>query len=237
MAEHGFRNFFVDTSVGRAGYAAVHPHPRVLILHGFYRSAYHLLAWRSRIPDLGFLHLPGHSGAPTLRDVSLETWIRGFGELVATFPEPPALIAESLGAIVAMGLPSRAVIAVEPPLSVDQLWPLHQTLARARARGMAIDPALEALFAHPFHWILERITAPTLVLAGDEPLLPPRPTPREPSLLVEADFAAYAGHPLVEARRIPGGHALLDHSADEVMAAAGPFMRRHGYFDAAANST
>ena len=144
-------------------------------------------------------------------------------------PQPPLLIAESLGALVAMSLPSRAVIAVEPPLSVDQLWPLHETIRRARARGVVIDPGLEALYEQPFHWVLERISAPTLVLAGLEPLMPPRKVQPEPSLLTDEDFAAFARHPLVEAHRIKGGHTLLDHNRDGVMAAAKGFMTRHGY--------
>ena len=71
--------------------------------------------------------------------------------------------------------------------------------------------------------------AATLVLAGSEPLLPERKTPYEPSLLTDEDFAAYARHPLVEAHRIAGGHTLLDHNPDGVMAASRDFMLRHGY--------
>ena len=59
--------------------------------------------------------------------------------------------------------------------------------------------------------------------------MPPRLITPSPSVLSDEDFAAYARHPLVEAHRIPGGHTLLDHSRDEVMAAAADFMARHGY--------
>ncbi|MGZ6013720.1 MAG: alpha/beta hydrolase [Caulobacteraceae bacterium] len=223
------RNYIVETDEGRAAFTAETAAPRVLMLHGFKRNARQLFPWRERIPDLGFVHLPGHGGAPEFREVSLDSWTRGLGQMLAVLPEPPLLIAESLGAMVALGLPSRALIAVEPLLSVDQLWPLHQTIRNARARGLEIDPSLEELFANPFHGVLDRISSPTLVLAGSEPLLPPRPTPHEPSLLTDEDFAVYAAHPQVEAHRIPGGHTLLDHSRDEVMAASADFMTRHGY--------
>lgn len=223
------RNHVVTTAEGRVVFTAETATPRVLIIHGFKRRADQLLPWRDRIPDLGFVHLPGHSGAPAFAEVSVEAWIRGLREMMTAFPEPPLIIAESLGAIVAMSLPSRALIAVEPLLSTDQLWPLHRTIRNARARGIEIEPAMEALFEHPFTWTLDRIQAPTLVLAGMDPLLPERATPYEPSLLTDADFAAYARHPLVEAHRIPGGHTLLDHSRDGVMAAASAFMTRHGY--------
>ena len=149
--------------------------------------------------------------------------------MAAAFAEPPLIIAESLGAVLAMAIPYRALIAVEPPLSTHQLWPLHRTIRNARARGVEIDPALETLFDRPFNWALETIRAPTLVLAGLEPLLPERDVFPEPSLLTDEDFAAYAASPWVEAHRIAGGHTLLDRNPDGVMAAAATFMMRHGY--------
>jgi hypothetical protein len=229
------QNYGVETSEGRAVFSAETPTPRVLAIHGFKREAQQLLPWSDRIPDLGFVHLPGHSGAPEFSDVSIAAWIRGLSEMMGIFPQPPLILAESLGAVVAMALPSRALIAIEPPLSTDQLWPLHRTIAAMRARGAEIDPGLVSLFDKPFHWALEGISAPTLVLAGKEPLMPPRDVWPEPSLLTDEDFAAFVGHPLVEAHRIEGGHALLSTHPDEVMAAAAPFMARHGYLDARAS--
>jgi hypothetical protein len=230
--EGRLQHYFIDTPEGRAAYTAATRFPPVLMIHGFKRQADQLLAWRERIPGLGFVHLPGHSGAPQFSEVTLAAWIRGLQVVFATFPQPPLVIAESLGAIVAMTLPYRALIAVEPPLSIHQMWPLHRTIRRARARGLEIDPALERLFDDPFHWAMEHIKAPTLVLAGLEPLMPERDAPREPSLLSDEDFAAYAAHPWIEAHRIPGGHTLLDHSRDAVMAVARPFMIQHGFLPA-----
>jgi hypothetical protein len=227
--ESRLQNYVVETAEGRAVYSAMTRHPPVLMFHGFKRQAAQLVPWRDLVPGVGFVHLPGHSGAPEFSSVSLEAWIRGFREVIATFPEPPLVIAESLGAIVAMALPFRALVAVEPPLSTHQLWPLHRTIRRARERGIEIDPALERLFDQPFHWAMEHIKAPTLVLAGLEPLMPEREVLPEPSILSDEDFAAYAAHPWIEAHRIPGGHTLLDHSRGAVMAAARPFMLEHGF--------
>jgi hypothetical protein len=227
------RNYVVATSEGKAVLTAESRTPRVLLFHGFKRRAAQLGDWCERIPDLAFVHLPGHSNAPEFSEKTLEAWIRGFRGVVAVLPEPPLIIAESLGAVIAMSLPNRALIAVEPPLSVHQLWPLHRTIARSRARGVEIDPALEQMFARPFHWALDRISSPTLVLAGLEPLLPERDVWPEPSLLTDEDFAAFARHPMVEAHRIAGGHALMDHNPDGVMAASRDFMIRHGYLPAA----
>ncbi len=230
------RNYVVNTAEGRVVFTAESPAPNVLLFHGFKREANQLLHLRRLIPDLAFVHLPGHSNAPRLREASLETWIRAFREMVAVLPRPPLILAESLGAIVAMSLPARAVIAVEPPLSVDQLWPVHRSIRDARAHGVDVEPELEALFETPFNWVLDRIGAPTLVLAGNRPLLPERDTDHAPSLLTDEDFAAYARHPLVEAHRIPGGHTLLGHNLRGVMAAARPFMLSHGFLPAAGDA-
>lgn len=203
--------------------------PSVLLIHGFGRNATQLFGWRDRIPGLGFVHLPGHSGPATLDEVSVEAWTEGFTEFMSIFPHPPLVIAESLGAVIAMRIPKAALIAIDPLLSTDQLWPIHQLLRNARARGDASIGAFDTMFRESFATGLDQIRAPTLVLAGNVPLMPPRHLATAPSVLTDADFAAYAAHPLVEARRIPGGHVLLDENPDGVMAAASDFMDRHGY--------
>lgn len=223
------KNYTVVTSEGRLVFTAKSRDPRVLMFHGFMRQANDLLPWRDRIADIGFVHLPGHSASPELAKTSLEAWIRAFREMTTIFSQPPLIVAESLGAIIAMSIPARAVIAVDPPLSVDQLWPVRTTIRQARGRGAEIGAELEALFDEPFDWVLERISAPTLLIAGAEPLLPERWVDRVPSLLADDDFDAYAGHPMVEAVRIAGGHDLLGSNPQGVLAAAAPFMARHGY--------
>lgn len=227
-AAAGLRTYVVPTPAGPVRFHAETPEPDVLLIHGFKRFARHLLPWRARVPGLGFIDLPGHGGAPELAEVSLQAWIEGLRRVTGRLARPPVLIGESLGALVALSIPARAVVAVEPPLSTHQLWPLYRTFAAARARGIEIPPEQEALFAEPFHWVLEKIASPTLVIAGDVPLMPERPVFPEPSLLTDEDFAAYAANPHVQAVRIAGGHTLLDHNPDGVMAAAAPFLRAHG---------
>lgn len=226
------RNYYVNTSQGHAVWTSQRPYPRVLLIHGFLRRADHMLHWGELIPGLGYLHLLGHSEKADFAETTIEAWIQGYREMLALFPEPPLILAESLGAVIAMALPSRALIAVEPPLSTHQLWPLQRNLEKARAHGMPVTAALEALFAQPFHWALEAIDAPTLVIAGDEPLLPERKTEFMPSMLTDEDFAAYAAHPKVEACRVPGGHDLMQRRPEVVIAAARPFMLQHGYIPA-----
>lgn len=221
-------NYVVRTSRGPVYFHAEERSPRVMLIHGFKRSPRHVAAWRQRIPGLGLISLPGHGDAPELDEVSIETWVAAWREALSNLGGPKLLIGESLGAIVAMCLPARAVVAVEPLLGVEHIWPQHQVMRNARARGMEIGAAYEALFDSSYDWVLDRISAPTLVIAGQTPLLPPRPLDVAPSLLTDEDFDRYAAHPLVEARRIPGGHTLLDENPDGVMELVAPFLAAHG---------
>ena len=222
-------NFWVRTRRGQIVMTAENRKPRVLMIHGFGRRANQLFDWRERIPDLGFVHLPGHSGPATLDASSMDVWIEGFTEFMAIFPEPPLVIAESLGAVLAMCVPTTALIAIDPILSTEQLWPIRRSILDALARGEDLREIYEALFPGSFAWVLDRISAPTLVLAGSVPLMPERDVAVVPSALTDEDLAAYGAHPLVEARRIEGGHLLLDQNADGVLAGAAVFMQRHGY--------
>jgi len=220
------QNFAINTQRGRVVFTGRTAQPRILLTHGFARSVRPLQGWIERLPELAIMRLPGHDGAPELNEVSVEAWIEAWQEALERLPGPHYLIGESLGAMVAMCLPAKAVVAVDPLLSVDQIWPQRRFMESA---GDWLPPAYVALFDHPFDWVLERITAPTLVLAGIEPLLPERPTRKAPSLLTDADFDRYAGHPQVEALRIVGGHTLLDENPNIVQVLAERLFKRHGW--------
>ena len=124
--------------------------PSVVLIHGFGRRANQLFGWRDRIPGLGFIHLPGHSGPADLDEISLEAWTEGFTEFMSVFPKPPLVIAESLGAVIAMRIPTAALIAVEPLLSTDKLWPVHHAIRNARTRGQPLDDGFETMFRGSF---------------------------------------------------------------------------------------
>lgn len=219
-------NYSITTSRGPVVFNADAPWPKVVAVHGFRRSIRDLFWWRSRLAGVGFLNLPGHGKAPELDEVSMAAWIDAWTQALRQWPDPPVIIAESLGAILAMSVPARGVVAVEPLLSVDNLWPQRVVIDMAARRGEPIDARYTALFDEPFDWVLDRISTPTLLIAGDEMLLPQRRLPRAPSLLTDDDFNAYAAHPLVEAHRIPGGHALMDDNPDAVVAMTEAFLQR-----------
>ena len=222
------RSFRFETLSGPIFYKAETETPRVLMIHGFKRSPAHLYSWRPRIPGLGFIHLPGHDGAAELNARSVPVWTAAIGELTSALGAPP-ILAESLGAVVAMGVEARALVAIEPLLSTQEVWPLRATARLMLTQGVDLRAEIHDLFGEPFHAVLAQLKKPTLVLAGDIPLMPPRMVDYSPSVLTDADFAAYAAHPMVEARRLPGGHSLFDENPDGVMAAAADFMGRHGF--------
>lgn len=221
------QRYAIQTSRGPVQFLATDPFPTALLFHGFKRGPQFLGEWPNRIPGLGLAVLPGHAGAPELDEVSVAAWIAAWREALARFKAPQILIGESLGALVAMCLPAKAVAAVEPLLSVENIWPQHEVMRNARARGIEIGAEYEALFDRSYDWVLEQISAPTLLLAGTTPLLPQRPLDHAPSLLTDQDFDRYAAHPLVQARRIAGGHNLLDENPDDVMAAIAGFLDAH----------
>ena len=128
-------NYWVRTCRGQIVMTAETRTPNVLMIHGFGRKAYQLFGWRDRIPGLGFVHLPGHSGPATLDANSFEVWVEGFTHLMSIFPKPPLVIAESLGAMLAMCVPTTAMIAIDPVRSTDQLWPLRRAVNDAVVRS------------------------------------------------------------------------------------------------------
>lgn len=217
-----------DTKRGAVFLVADTPRPKTLIVHGFRRAPAFLEWWRPHFPDVGFVVLPGHATAPPVDEVSVAAWAEAWREAVGSFEEPPFVIGESLGALVALAMPARATVAVEPLLSVADLWPQRRYIEGAQARGVTISETEAALFDTPYDWALEAISAPTLVIAAAEPLLPERPYDGAPSLLTDADFARYAAHPKVEAVRIPGGHTLMDQARPGVLSLATAFFERHG---------
>jgi pimeloyl-ACP methyl ester carboxylesterase len=101
------------------------------------------------------------------------------------------------------------------------------SVERARQRGETIVADYDALFDRSYHWLLDRIGAPTLVIAGDVPLMPPRPLQNPPSAVTDEDFQLMANHPLVEAHRVRGGHAILDENPEEVATLINDFIRRN----------
>lgn len=214
----GVKPFSIDTPAGRIWYIADRPTPPVMLLHGFLREPHALLSLRDVAPDAGAFALPGHEGADVLSPISMRTWVDAFSSALSTWPAPPLLIGESLGGTLALALPAKGVLALDPPISTHHLWSVQVGVRRVIESGGDLSGVLD-VFSESFSWVLDRISAPSVVLASDEPLLPPRNAERAPSVLDDGDFAALASHPKVQAYRVAGGHALIDDNPTEVVAA------------------
>ncbi len=183
-----------------------------------------LLGGLSIFADGYFLRLPGGGAAP-LASFALRDIAGAVGEAIETaFPDRPVvLIGVSAGAVVALGVRARnlaRVVAVEPPLSTGEAWPVHAPL-RAHLASNA-DPAGVALVREAFGvtvqgvedrdhgWVLEGLAVPVDVVLGAEPLEPRRTVPRFPSLLGEAQRRRLAATPGVRLHLAEGtGHNAL----------------------------
>lgn len=203
------RHLVIDTRLGRTVFLGVRDaRPLCVVFHAAFRDAKDLLHLVDRLSEYSilFAKLPGH-GAPFLDAVGVDPWVDAYSEAVSAL-NPQLVIGESVGALIALAMPAPRVVAIEPFFEPAKLWPLQQFLQRARAAGRELyKPFCDAMFTGT-HWpVLGRITAKTLVIAGDEPLFPVREAARYPSFLLDSDLACFQ-----ETVRIPGGHALLDYN-------------------------
>jgi hypothetical protein len=117
----------------------------------------------------------------------------------------------SIGAVLALAVraPSlRRIVAVEPPLRTQGLWPLQQAL-RAQMAGRPADDPIAGLWRELFGLsatetagrdylaLVERLDLPVDVLLGGKPLEPQRALETFPSLVDETVRARLAASPRV----------------------------------------
>ena len=203
--------------------ALASPKPLLLVITGAWAEPDDMIktpavvgpAW-----DAAVMRLPGN-GTPPLAETSIAGWARALGELVdATFAGRTVVLAGlSVGALVALGVRSarvRRVVAIEPPLVMEKLWPMAGAL-RARWRDDPPErPIIEAVFgvtaagAEPRRYfeLFEGAPAADVVL-GEIPLCPQRPLQRYPSFIDAPERAWLAARPGVTAHIAPGaGHNI-----------------------------
>lgn len=116
---------------------------------------------------------------------------------------------------------------MEPPLSMDRIWPMTaglQVYLTERPEDRAfIERVFGVTEAGPsalrYHALVEGARAPIEVMAGGVPLDPPRPTERYPSFVSAEDRAWLRGRRDVTLHVLPGvGHSLHVFAASEVTA-------------------
>jgi hypothetical protein len=164
------------------------------------------------------------------------------GEILETdFAERQvALLGVSSGAVIALGVRARnlaRIIAIEPPLATQMLWPLVNTLPdhlRRENDPVANAFSLEALGIGPdgasprdHSGVLQGLRVPVDVLLGSDPFMPPRALQRLPSLVGEAERRRLAATPGVRLHvAADAGHNVLAHAPRIGSAVLGEACRR-----------
>lgn len=180
--------------------------------------------------DVAVMRLPGN-GTPRLSETSVVAWGVAVDQLIETAaPDRPVVVSGlSVGALVALATRNRRIrriIALEPPLSMDRIWPMTEGLQVFLTERPEDRAFIETVFgvtdagpsALRYHTLVEGARAPVEVMVGGAPLDPPRPIARYPSLVSEEDRAWLRGRRGVRLHVLPGaGHAIHIHAAPELI--------------------
>lgn len=203
----------------------------------------------SRLPDVmqgvadtAIVRLPG-AEAPLLADRSLPAFSRAVGELIDQLfaDRPVILMGVSIGATAALGVRSRHVrriVAAEPILATEALWPLVQPLRgllRKQPRKGPLHDLYWRLFGVAFdrraprdyRQVLEGLAVPTDVLLAGQPLEPERSISGFPSLVAAAERARLAAMPHVRLHLAPdAGHNIAAAASKQLTELAAEACRR-----------
>lgn len=210
---HPMIDYFARTTRGRVGIRTAPEtrethEPVLLFLHGAFRRIDDLTPLAERFSNIAYGYLPGHQ-MPELDQPTMAAWISAFSDAVGLFKAPVVAVGESLGGVLAMGMRNTAAaVAFDPFLRTAHLWPLKLTLQYAEENSLPWLSARAILSSDADFSSLLTVRARYLdVLAGDEPLMPPRTRATPPSLLDEHDEVVLKRYGAV--RRVPGGHDLV----------------------------
>jgi pimeloyl-ACP methyl ester carboxylesterase len=194
--------------------------PILLIITGAYADATLLDHTQRSFPDHDVLraHLPGNH-CPRLAVTSIDAFTAAYAEALEAVASGRrvAILGLSTGALVAMGLRSpcvRAIVAVEPPLLTEQLWPLDERFQPATPKDAEFVWSVFGIGRGPIEGrnyapVLEGLSVPTTVLIGDIPLLPRRRLDIIPSLIDDQARALLDRNPHVRIVVVPNaGHNI-----------------------------
>jgi pimeloyl-ACP methyl ester carboxylesterase len=175
-------------------------------------------------------HLPGNH-CPPASSPTLKAFAAAYDAAIGEIGRPTVVVGASVGALVALGLRRpevRGLALLEPPLQTGKLWALIPSL-RQRLQD-APDDAYQAGFidsvfgvtargveTRDYRPLVERIAVPAWAVFGGEPLMPPRPLPKLPSLVDEPERALLAARPGVSTCVAPGvGHNIAGYALAQV---------------------
>ena len=212
--------------------------PVVLAITGAWAGADDMIAppraWSGRSGTPAVMRLPGQRDVPDLAETSVAAWARAVSEMIdRTFAgRPVVLLGVSIGALVALGVRSaqvRRVLALEPPLVMDKLWPMIDAMRTRLDQAPRDRPLIETVFGvteagllgRTYFDLFQDLTAPVEVVVGDQPLEPPRAVERYPSFVDEPERAWLAGQAGVTLHVAPGAghniHVFAPHFLRDVL--------------------
>lgn len=209
--------------------------PLLFMIRGAFPNAAQLADLGGNFPDADFAwcDLPGmHS--PFFAESSVAAFAAGIDEVLQTaFPERRvSILGLSIGGVVALHLKSsivRSVLAIDPPLTTDGLWPMHRWLLSnpALLTGQLGDWVWNVFGVRPgqgwkrdYRAAIRGPRPPTEVLFASDSLQPVRRLERIPSLVGEGDRAAYLAQPSIRTTIVPGtGHDIPAAGLDAILAA------------------
>lgn len=192
--------------------------PLVVAIHGAFA------AHRPRFADLEAVlpvsvvsgWMPGQ-GQPRLSDTSVESFAAAYSAAVAQLSRgrPVVVCGESAGALVALAMGAERVIALDPPLRTEKLWPLIPFFRERLAADPSQTEFLWSVFGvsadelepRDYRYLLDR---PAHVIIGDAPLYPEGTLPDgAPSLVDEPERALMRSMPNIRLTVAPGaGHVI-----------------------------
>lgn len=223
-----------------------HHRPLLLMAHGALRSADDLLPWSARWTDefdVALVDLPGHGRSDAPAEISFQAFADELRFLVSdTFAaRRVAIIGESLSGTFGLATASSgpanlaAVVALDPPLSTANLWPIGD-VARKAFQLHPQEPFLETFFFEMFGVragaraieerqyakYLDQLSVPALILAGD--IIGGSSDQPMPSLLDAVDRDLIRRGPAHLHELAGAGHRLVDLCPAETYAAARNFI-------------
>ncbi len=219
--------------------ALVSAKPVILAITGAWAGADDMTALQGVVGpawDACVMRLPGN-GVPDLAETSIAAWARAAGEAIdRTFAgRTVVLLGVSIGALVALGVRSpqvRRVLALEPPLVMDKLWPMIDAMRARLVQAPRDRPLIENIFGvteagllgRTYFDLFEDLPTPVEVVVGDQPLEPRRAVERYPSFVDQPERAWLARQSGVTLHVAPGAghniHVFAQHFLRDVVRAA-----------------
>lgn len=198
------------------------PKPVVVVLRGIFATEHQLSKLPEHLPEARVLYGATYGDyAPKMPAPSVGAYCAAYSEALAHLPGPKVVCGVSLGGVVALGIQCpdlHGVLALDPPMRSEDSPELSASLAR-RAVGADKD-LLWNLFGvattdsehRDYFPILQRVTRPVIIMAGD------RTRPIDPGAISDESLGRLSRHPMISVQRISGvGHDVTRGASDRVV--------------------